>query len=91
MRIHYKPDPDREYWIAIDLPIPKDVLRTLDPDRITEFVTAELAKRYAKVRNYNLDDPRVLSYQQGQYDWVKGYVVEHVISVFERAEKEALG
>jgi hypothetical protein len=83
MRVRYKPDPSRDVWVSVDVPVPRDILMTLDPDTIAEYVTRYLARQWAAARHIPLDDPRVLAYQQGQYDWVKAYLVEHVLAALE--------
>jgi hypothetical protein len=91
MRIAYKPDPYRDAWVYIDIPIPAEVWKGLDVDKIAEYVCDQLAKRYAKVRGWELDDPRVLAYKQGQFDWVRGWLIEHVFAVLEKFRGEVVG
>jgi len=80
MIIEYLPDPDQPARkIRVDIPIPPEILKTLNPDKIAEYAADVLAKRYAKVRKWNLNDPQVIVYKQGQYDWIRGWLIEHLL------------
>jgi len=91
VRIAYKPDPTSDRWVYVDVRVPAEVWRGLDVDRIAEYICDQLAKRYAKSRGYSLDDPRVLAYKQGQFDWIRGWLIEHVIAQLEKFRAEAIG
>lgn len=91
MRITYLPDPnDKTKRVIVDIPIPSELLKTLDAVKIAEYIADQLAIRFAKARNYNLDDPRVIVYKQGQYDWLKGWLIEHILAEFERFSERVI-